>query len=474
MHGRALLVAGHIAFLTAIPAAAQTPPRSELDVTRFNVVLDHPETRNVTVHPDVAYLTTPAGRQDIDIFLPPGLRAGETRPAVIFLNAIGDPPGATAKVKRWAIYQSWPRLVAAHGMVGIAMDADRDRIQESLRGVFRFLERSGANHGIDASRLGVYAASANVTGASVYLFGDSVSRGIKAAALYYGQVPTQPLRTDLPVLFVVPEGDAPGLGATLTALWQRVIETRAPWRLTYASRLPHAFDGVEDTDDSRRVMLETIGFWKSHLEPLPARSEPLSQARAVVASTYWNDAPRSAEMLASWVAANPRDTDGWVQLGRMRMGARQFAGADSAYQTALKLGAREADFAERMGQLRSAELRWDEAATYLNRAIALGSGGSFTWSQLGLAEMYRGRYTGALTAYERALAGGLPPFARVNAYYNMACAHAKLGQSDLAFEKLGKAIDAGFSNRRLMTEDEDLASIRSDQRFASLLGRLPT
>ena len=134
-------LAGLCAFST-VPAAAQSPS-SELDVTRFGVVLDHPDTRRVTVHQDVAYLTTPAGRQDLDIYLPPGLRTGEKRPAVIFINAIGDAPGR-GKVKRWQIYQSWPRLVAAHGLVGISMDADPDRFQESLRGVFRFLEQSGA------------------------------------------------------------------------------------------------------------------------------------------------------------------------------------------------------------------------------------------------------------------------------------------------------------------------------------------
>ena len=125
-----------------------------------------------------------------------------------------------------------------------------------------------------------------------------------------------------------------------------------------------------------------------------------------------------------------------------------------------------------MGQLRSGEQRWDDAAVYLNRAIELGSNGSFTWSQLGLVEMYRGRYTEALAAYQRALAGGLPPFAQANAYYNMACANARLGQKDLALENLGKAIDAGFSNRQLLTTDDDLASIRDDQRFAALLGRV--
>jgi dienelactone hydrolase len=233
-------LAGLLAISPA-PAAAQSPT-SELDVTRFGVVLEHPDTRRVTVHKDVAYMTTPAGRQDLDIFLPPGLKAGEKRPAVIFFNAIGDAPGR-GKVRRWQIYQSWPRLIAAHGMVGISMDADPDRVQESLRGVFRFLEQSGASHGVDATRLGVYAASANVTGATAYLFGDSAARGIRAAALFYGRPPAERLRTDLPVLFIVPEGDAPGLGPALPALFQRIIEAKAPWRITYGSHLPHAFDG---------------------------------------------------------------------------------------------------------------------------------------------------------------------------------------------------------------------------------------
>jgi Tfp pilus assembly protein PilF/dienelactone hydrolase len=468
---RSFLAAG-ACILLASGASAQ-PSRSQLDVTRFGVVLDHPDVPRVTVHENVTYLTTPAGKQDVDIYLPPGLKAGEKRPAVIFLNAIGDNPGASSKVKRWEIYRSWPRLVAAHGLVGISMDADPDRVQESLRGVFRFLEQQGAGHGVDAEHLGVYAASANVTGTSVYLFGDSAWRGIRAAALYYGQPPSQALRPDLPVLFILAEGDAPGGGARLAGLWQKVLDAKAPWRLLYGSRLPHAFDAAEDSDESRRVMMESIAFWKTWLEPVPARSAPPSQARDIVAALYWNKPAMAADKLQSWVASNPDDVEGWLQLGRMRAGSRQFAAADTAYQTALRKGAGEADVAARLGQLRMNEQRWDEAVTYLGKAISLGNNGPFTWSQLGLAEISRGKYTEGIAAYERALSAGLPPFAQVNAWYNMACAHARLGQSDKAFEFLGKAIDGGFTNKRLMQEDDDLASIRSDARFASLLGRIP-
>ena len=176
---RHLLPLGLIA-LTHVAAAQSSG--GPLDIRRYGVVLDHPDAPRVTVHEGVTYLTTPAGKQNLDIYLPPGLRAGEKRPAVVFLNAIGDNPDGS-KVKSWEIYRSWPRLIAAYGMVGISMDADPERVQESLRGVFRFLEQQGASHGVDAAPIGVYAASANVTGTSAYLFGDSAYRGIRAAAI---------------------------------------------------------------------------------------------------------------------------------------------------------------------------------------------------------------------------------------------------------------------------------------------------
>jgi dienelactone hydrolase len=454
------------------PAHGQS--QSELNATRYGVVLDHPATRNVTVHENVPYLTTPAGRQDLDIYLPPGLKSGERRPTVICLNAIGDQPGNT-KVKRWESYRSWPRLVAAHGLVGISMDADPDRIQECLRGLFRFVDAEGAAHGVDATRLGVYAASANVTGTSVYLFGDSVSRGIRAAALYYGQVPPQSLRSDLPVLFIVAEGDAPGMGLGLPALWQRVVESRAPWRLLFGSRLPHAFDAVEDTDDSRRVMLETIAFWKSYLEPVPPRSEPPSATRAVVASFFWNQPARSVPLLESWISSHPDDGEAWMQLGRQRAALQRFPGADSAYQQALRLGVQTPGLYLGLGQLRMGTRQWDQAAEYLTRAIDLGARHSLAYGQLAYTEMHRGRYAEAVTAYERAFEAGIPPGANTRgvAYYNLACAHARLGHTDQAFDNLTKAIESGFSNRNTMAQDPDLESLRSDPRFRVLLDRLP-
>ena len=83
-----------------------------------------------------------------------------------------------------------PLYLYGYGSYGISMDADANRIPESLSGLFAFLENEGPKHGIDPTRLGVYAASANTSQSIPYLMSDRAAKGIRAAALYYGVSPT--------------------------------------------------------------------------------------------------------------------------------------------------------------------------------------------------------------------------------------------------------------------------------------------
>ena len=52
--------------------------------------------------------------------------------------------------------------------------------------------------------------------------------------------------------------------------------------------------------------------------------------------------------------------------------------------------------------------------------------------------------------------------------YNTACAYARAGQKDAAFEWLQKARAAGFDLKKYLDDDEDLAGLRSDPRFREL------
>lgn len=465
-----LLIALISIFSLDLPAQSDSP-RSPLDATNWGVVYDIPATKNVKVKTDVPY----SGSLKIDIYSPPNAKEGEKRPAVIFLNGIGDAPGN--KIKNWEIYKSFPRLVAAHEMVGISMEADGARIQESLRGLFDFLERDGAKHGIDATRLGVYAASANVAQSLVYLMSDTASKGIRAAALFYGGAPSSEtrIRKDLPVLFILAEGDLATFGQTSLNLWQRVTDARAPWTLLFASDLPHAFDAFSDNDDARRVIQQAIAFWKSNLEPVPQPVWKPSAARAIVETIYWNDASKAVELLGKYIAENPSDGDAYGHYGRMLAQVGRLDEAGAAYEKAISLGTGHGGIYNGLGQTRLAQKRYEEAEKYLSKAIELGARNSFMYGQLALAQMSLNRNEEALKTYEKAFEAGIPPGANTRgiAFYNMACAYVRLKQNDRAFEFLNKAIDEGFTTRQTFETDTDLAPLRSDPRFQELLKRLP-
>ena len=465
---RRLILGVLLLFLLATNVVAQQQ-RSPLDATSWGVVYDVSATKQVKVRNNVPYLDSLA----VDIYSPPELKAGETRPAVVFINAVGD--RGENKVKNWAIYQSWPRLVAAHGLIGISMDADGTKIQESLRGVFEFLTTKGAQYGIDGTRLGLYAASANVRGTHQYLTSEHAAKGIRAAALYYGSVPSEKIRADLPVLFIVAQGDAPGMGTALGALWQRVVEAKAPWSLQFASNLPHAFDAFSDNDEARRIIQQSLAFWKSHLEPIPQPSWQPSLARAVVAATYDNNPQRTAELLATWIKENPNDATAHIQYGRVLVQLRNFDAATAAYEKALSLGSDNPGIFSGLGQIKFGQRQYEQAIPHLTRAIEAGMRNSLMYGQLASSQLHVGRNAEAVQTYLKAFDAGIPPGANTRgvAYYNLACGYSKLGQKDKALEALTNAVNEGFTTRNAYETDEDLAPLRTEPRFQELLARLP-
>jgi adenylate cyclase len=56
--------------------------------------------------------------------------------------------------------------------------------------------------------------------------------------------------------------------------------------------------------------------------------------------------------------------------------------------------------------------------------------------------------------------------------YNVACAHALLGEHDRAIELLDRAIRQGRGNLGWIEHDTDFSSLRGDPRFEAIVGRL--
>jgi len=110
----------------------------------------------------------------------------------------------------------------------------------------------------------------------------------------------------------------------------------------------------------------------------------------------------------------------------------------------------------------------------LSKAVAGNFRNSTIYGQLGYAQLALNKNAEAVRSYEAAFQMGIPPGANTRglAYFNMACAYARIKKIDKGFEMLGKAIDEGFADRNAIERDEDLAALRLDARFPQLLARL--
>lgn len=88
------------------------------------------------------------------------------------------------------------------------------------------------------------------------------------------------------------------------------------------------------------------------------------------------------------------------------------------------------------------------------------------WEQLGMSQQGKGAYREAAASFQKALDAGYPP----NGKYNLACALARLGESEKAIALLQELSDAGVGPLPLAT-DTDMDSLRKDSRFQAILQR---
>jgi tetratricopeptide (TPR) repeat protein len=415
------------ALVTAV-GAGQTPP-SPYDVTTYPVVWTVPEAKNVKVVRGVRYAGEGAGALVLDLAYPSGGGAAARWPAVVFVNGVGG------KLNDWEIYRSWARLAAAHGLVGVTAESDPGNPAESVRALFAYLVRESAALKIDASRLAVWACSANVTAALPFLM-DGAPAGVRAAVILYGTGQAATLRKDLPVFWVLAGRDSPSLVEGQRALWARAARDGAPWTMVNAPDLPHAFDGVEDTTRSRQLVKEIVDFLALKLAAPAPPPPPAPLARRATAHMYGNEPDKAAAVYREILAANPQDREAQRLLG-----------------IALT----------RQGKT-------DEAVEALRRAIAMGDDGWAIHRSLGDALLRAGKPAEAAEHLQKAVDLGprVPPV-----LYNLACAYALSGRKDDALARLKDAVATGWGNREQIEGDADLASLKSDPRFAEILSRLP-
>jgi hypothetical protein len=248
---------------------------------------------HAVVRKDVIYLTTDAGPLTMDVYAPAELIARSPLPAVVLVagyNDIGYEKMLGVKFKDMAMSISWAQLIAASGLVAIAY-TNREPAAD-LEALLQHVRNNAAELGIERDRIGVWACSGSVPLALSALMKHGRDF-LKCGALLYGYMLdldgavgvaqaattfrfTNPhagtsfddLGEDLPLLIArAGQEQFPGLNDSIDRFFATALALNRPVTLINHAAGPHAFDLLDDSATSRRIIRQVLDFLTAQLTP---------------------------------------------------------------------------------------------------------------------------------------------------------------------------------------------------------------
>lgn len=206
---------------------------------------------------------------------------GELAPTVLFVYGFADPTFAQG-LRQMGTYTSWGRLLACSGLNAVTYTYQEP--VGDVASLLQHLRRNAGELGIDASRIGIWAASGNVPTA-LHLLMTQPAEAFRAAALLYGYMLEVPLGAeqfgiavpargrsieDLPQatpLLVLRAGQdqTPELNASLDAFVAQALGRDLPITVVNQPGAPHAFDIFDDREASRDGIRRVLSFLSMHL-----------------------------------------------------------------------------------------------------------------------------------------------------------------------------------------------------------------
>jgi acetyl esterase/lipase len=249
------------------------------------------------VRQDLKYTGAGGPHLLMDVYVPPRLRRGERRPAVLFIHG-SVPPGSRAK--EMGVFKSWGRLAAAHGMVGVTfthrLGFPRPRLDEAagdVRAAIEYVRANAASLNVDGERLclAAYSGGGPLLSAAMrerptyvrclvafYAFLD-----IQQSDMHRPHETPEALKTfspitylagdaaRLPPMFVARAGldEVPALNDSIDRFAREALSRNAPVTLFNHPRGPHAFDLLTDDGRSREIIRAALAFMQTHLGKAP-------------------------------------------------------------------------------------------------------------------------------------------------------------------------------------------------------------
>lgn len=289
-------IAAVLVCATAAGADNPTPDMKAMaDKVNRPVVISVPGASDVQIKKDIVYKIDGATKLALDVYVP-GKNARDAKlSAVIFVHG-GVGADVPVRPKEWGIYESWGRLVAASGMIGVTFnhrvgfpDPNLAQGAADVADLITFVRAHALEYQIDPDRLAMIVYSAGGPMLSVAL--ETPRPYIRCLGAYYPILDIE--NTTLhkqylsaeqlkryspftylahadqwPPLLIARAGrdEIPELLPGLDRFIQQAISANAPVEILNHPTGPHGFDNV-DSPRSREIVRCTLDFLKEHLAP---------------------------------------------------------------------------------------------------------------------------------------------------------------------------------------------------------------
>jgi acetyl esterase/lipase len=236
------------------------------------------------------------------VYLPPGLRKAERRPAVVFIHGGA---GAQFKPKDWGIYKSWGRLVAASGMIAVTfthrLGYPKPLLAEAASDVtaaINYVRANADSLNIDKERLCLAAYSAG--GPLLSLGMRDRPEYVRCLVAFYAFLDIQqsePHTTNetsemvkrfspitylandagtLAPMFIARAGldGVPTMNDSIDRFVREAISKNASIIVVNHPQGVHGFDNQTDDERSREIIRSAIDFMKIHLGVMRPSDQP--------------------------------------------------------------------------------------------------------------------------------------------------------------------------------------------------------
>jgi len=260
-------------------------------------------------------------------------------------------------------------------------------------------------------------------------------------------------------------------------MFERAIEIDPNYALAYAGVADCCAFTYNYWDASAPVLAQADAASRKALELAPDLPE-VHVSRALALAFSRRSAEAESEFRAA-ISLNPKLFEAHYFFGRTLQQQGKTADAVRAFEEACRLRPDDYQAANFLAMAYDGlGARADAAAAYLkalqlterhlelnpedSRALNLGAT---------LLVLVRGAAGGAKAREwnQRALAADPEDSGML---YNVACVHARLGETDEAIDCLERAVKSGFGLREWLENDPDFATVRGDPRFQAILAKM--